>query len=243
MIHKTKAIALHTVKYGDSSLIAYVYSESYGRLSVMVHSAYGKKKSAGKAIFFQPLSIINVVYYRKGIQTLCKLKEVSTEVNFTSIPFDPIKRAIALFIGEVVYRTIREEESNPVMYSYLENAIQLLDVMHGGMSNFHLIFLAQLTRHLGFFPGNAWDESTPYFDYKNGVFVKTETIHPLFFSTEVSKLMGQVLTTPFHEAESLQFNHKTRAQLIGSFLSFYQVHIESISGIKSLPILSQVFED
>lgn len=243
MIHKTKAIALHSVKYGDSSLIAYVYSESHGRLSIMVHGAYGKQKSTGKAIFFQPLNIINLVYYHKGIQTLCKLKEVSTEVNFSTIPFDPIKRAIALFVGEVVYRTIREEEANPVLFSFLENSIQLLDVMHNGISNFHLIFLAQLSRHLGFFPGNSWSESTPIFDYKNGLFVHVEPIHPLFFNKEKSKIIGLVLSTPFHDAETLQLNHKTRAQLIDNFLTFYQVHNESISGIKSLPILSQLFEE
>lgn len=242
MIYKTKAIALHSVKYGDSSLIAYVYSESHGRLSLMVHSAYGNRKSSGKAVFFQPLNIVNLVYYYKENQTLSKLKEASSEVNFSSIPFDPVKRAIALFIGEVVYRTIREEESNPVLFNFLENSIQLLDVMHSGISNFHLIFLAQLTRYLGFFPGNTWSESTPIFDYKNGLFVHAEPIHPLFFNKEKSKMIGVILSTPFHEAEALKLNHKTRAQLIDNFLSFYQIHIEGISGIKSLPVLSQVFD-
>ena len=243
MIHKTKAIALHTVKYGDSSLIAYVYTELHGRLSIMVHGAFGKRKSSGKAIFFQPLNIIDIVYYYKENQTLCKLKEVSTAVNFSTIPFDPVKRAIALFVGEVVYRTIREEESNPMMFSYLDHSIQLLDLMHSGVSNFHLIFLAQLSRHLGFFPGNSWSESTPFFDYKNGLFVEAEPIHPLFFDKTKSKLFGQVNTTPFHEAELLKLNHTARAHLIDNFLSFYRVHNDSVSEIKSLPILSQVFEE
>lgn len=243
MIHKTKAIALHAIKYGDNSLIAYVYSESHGRLSVMVHSAYGKQKSSGKAVFFQPLNILNLVYYHRSNQTLCKLKEVSTEVTYNTIPFDPVKRAIALFIGEVVYRTIREEEPNPAMFNFLVNSIQLLDVMHSGVSNFHLIFLAQLTRYLGFYPGNQWSELAPVFDYKNGLFVIAEPAHPLYFNKEKSKLLGLILSTSFHDAESLKLNHKVRAQVIDNILAFYQVHIESVSGIKSLPILSQVFEE
>lgn len=243
MIHKTKAIALHSVKYGDNSIIAYVYSESHGRLSIMVHGAYGKQKSSGKAVFFQPLSILNLVYYHRGYQTLCKLKEVSAEVSFSTIPFDPVKRAIALFVGEVVYRTIREEESNFAMFNFLENSIQLLDVMHVGISNFHLIFLAQLTRYLGFFPGNQWSESSSIFDYKNGLFVSFEPTHPLYFNKEKSKLIGLIFSTPFHDAELLKLNHKIRAQVIDNLLAFYQVHIESISGIKSLPILSQIFDD
>lgn len=243
MIHKTRAIALHTVKYGDSSLIAYVYSESHGRLSLMVHGAFGKQKSSNKAIFFQPLNIINLVYYHKGQQTLCKLKEVSSSVAFGELPFDPVKRAIALFIGEVVYRTIREEEPNTTMFNYLETSIELLDVMHSGVSNFHLIFLAQLTRYLGFYPGNAWSESLPIFDYKNGLFIASEPMHPLFFDKEKSKSIGMILSTPFHDAEHLKLNHKVRAQIIDNLLTFYQVHIEGVASLKSLSVLSQVFED
>lgn len=243
MILKSRAIALHSVKYGDSSLIAYVYSEAHGRLTLMVHSAYGKQRSSGKAVFFQPLNILNLIYYHKENQTLCKLKEVSTEITFTSIPFDPVKRAIALFIGEVVYRTIREEESNSALFKYLENAIQLLDIMHGGVSNFHLIFLAQLTRYLGFYPGNQWSEQLAIFDYKNGLFVQVEPTHPQYFNPEKSRLIGMVFSTPFHEAENLKLNHRTRFLLIENIMAFYQVHIESISGIQSLQILSQVFEE
>jgi len=243
MIQKSRAIALHSVKYGDSSLVAYVYTQDHGRISIMVHGAYGKKKSTGKAVLFQPLNIINLIYYHKGNHTLCKLKEVSTEVTFTSVPFDPVKRAIALFVGEIIYRTIREEESNPVMFSFLEHSIQLLDIMEAGVSNFHLIFLAQLTRQLGFFPSGSWSQTTSYFDYKNGIFVNSEPTHPLFFNKENSRMIGLVLSTTFQDAEKLQLNHKTRSHLIENLLSFYQVHIESVSGIKSLPILSQVFEE
>ncbi len=243
MIHKTKAIALHTVKYGDNSLIAYVYSESHGRLSLMVHSAFGKQKSSGKAVFFQPLNIINLIYYHKENQTLCKLKEVSSAVPFGDIPFDPVKRAIALFVGEVVYRTIREEESNPALYKYLETSIQLLDVMNRGVSNFHIIFLAQLSRYLGFFPGNSWSESATIFDYKNGLFVASEPIHPLYFDKDKSKQIALAFATPFHDAENMKLNHKVRSQIIDNLLTFYQVHIEGAASIKSLSILSQVFDE
>ncbi len=243
MLHKTKAIALHTVRYGDNSLIAYVYSELHGRLSIMVHGAFGKQKSSSKAIFFQPLTIVNLVYYYKGHQTLCKLKEVSVAVAFNELPFDPIKRAIALFVGEVVYRTIREEEPNPTMFNFLETSIQLLDVMQSGVANFHLIFLAQLTRYLGFYPGNLWREETPIFDYKNGLFIASEPLHPLYFDKEKSKVIGSAFSTPFHDAENLKLNHKERLQIVEGLLTFCQAHNESISGLKSLSVLSQVFEE
>ena len=61
MLAKSSVIALHSVRFGEKSLVAYVYSEQYGRLTLMVNSAFGKSKAGGKAIFFQPLSILSTV--------------------------------------------------------------------------------------------------------------------------------------------------------------------------------------
>jgi DNA repair protein RecO (recombination protein O) len=242
MIHKSKAITLHTIRYGENSLIAYLYTEAYGRISLLVNGAFGKRKATGKAAFFQPLDINNVVFYHRSVHGLGRLKEVSTAIGFSSIPFDPVKRAIALFVSELVYRTVREEESNPVLYNFLETSIHLLDVMSTGAHNFHIIFLVQLSRHLGFYPGNRWSSATPYFDYRNGLFIEHEPQHPLFFGKSDSEWIGRAMDTPFHEADRLEMNHLLRKQLIENLLAYYQFHIESVAAMKSLPVLAQVFE-
>jgi len=243
VIHKTRAISIHTIRYSENSIIVYVYSESHGRLSIMVHSAFGKGKRAGNAVFFQPLNIVDLVFYKKENQSIAKLKEVSQGLVTSTIPFDPIKRAIALFMGEVIYRTVKEEVANSTMFQFLVSSIQILDVLRVGIANFHLVFLMQLTRQLGFFPGNQWSESHPFFDMKNGVFVQSEPLHPLFFSKSNSKMLNSIIQTSFENVDDIKLNHSQRNIIIRDLLSYYQVHLGSVSDIKSLPVLSDVFKD
>jgi len=242
MLQKSKAIVLHAIRYRDNSLIAYCYSEAFGRISFLVNSAYSKGKSPGKSVYFQPFAILDVVFYKKERTDLCRLKEVSLAINQNSIPYDPVKRSIALFLSEVVYRTVKEEEPNNLFYTFLENSIHLLDIMHSGVANFHLIFMMQHSRHLGFFPSNTWSEPTKYFDYKNGTFVSQPPQHNFYLEPEPSKLLSTLIATPFHRTEQLVLNHHQRVQIINGILSYYKFHLGSSLEFNSLSVLTQLFD-
>lgn len=243
MIKKAKCIALHTVRFGETSLVAYVYSQEYGRVSLMVNNAYGKGKNAKKAIYFQPLNIIEIVFYPGKAQTLAKLKEVSISQTNTALHLNPVKSAIALFIGEIIYRTIREEESNPSLFRFLEISIQTLDALEHGISNFHLIFLSQLTKYLGFYPSGSHTSSTPYFDYKNGLYVSAEPVHPMFFTLEQSRILSLTLTTTYTDAHELKLNGRQRNEFLTNMLNFFSYHMDTVQSMKSLAVLNQVFEE
>ncbi|MGE0077810.1 MAG: DNA repair protein RecO [Bacteroidales bacterium] len=242
MLQKSKAIVLHTIKYKDNSLIAYCYSEEFGRISFIVNNASGKGKTPGNAVYFQPFSIVDIVFYKKEGTDLCRLKEISISITLNTIPFDPVKRSIALFLCEVVYRTVKEEEPNPSFYNFLENAIHLLDIMQTGVANFHLIFLLQHSRHLGFYPSNLWSESTKYFDYKNGSFVNQPPQHNFYLDPEPSELISSTIKTPFYMAENLTLSHNQRLQIINGILRYYRFHLGSSLEFNSLAVLTQLFE-
>jgi DNA repair protein RecO (recombination protein O) len=242
MLQKAKSIALHTVKYGENSLVAYLYTKDFGRVSLMVNSAYGKGKSGRKAIYFHPLSIVDVVFYPGKNHGMGRLKEVSVS-HPLAIHLNPIKSAIAIFLGEIIYRAVREEESNLSLFSFIDASILSLDAIDNGISNFHLLFLAQLSKYLGFFPSGNHSTLTPYFDYKNGQFVPVQPSHPLFFSRELSEILSKTLITNYTNAGSLMLNGKQRNAFLSAMLSYYTFHMESVQSIKSLSVLNQVFED
>lgn len=242
MLHKSKAIVLHTIKYKDNSVIAYCYSETFGRISFMVNGAFGKGKQPGKAVYFQPFAILDLVFYRKTGSDLCRLKEVAVALNQSTLPFNPVKRSIALFLSEVVYRTVKEEEPNPVFYNFLESSIHLLDILQSGEANFHLIFLMQHSRQLGFFPSNSWTNVAKYFDYKNGTFVAQPPQHNFYLEPDVSKLIGEVIDTPFYKVDELSLNHKQRVHIINGILRYYRFHLGSSLEFNSLAVLQQLFE-
>ena len=54
-------------------------------------------------------------------------------------------------MSEVLSYSIKEEEKNKALYAYIEAGLIWLDV-HDKIANFHLLFLLNLTRFLGFYP-------------------------------------------------------------------------------------------
>ena len=243
MIQKSKSIALHTVRYGENSLVAYLYTQEFGRVSLMVNSAYGKGKAAKKAIYFQPLNIIDVVFYPSRNQGLGRLKEVSVSKANSFLHANIVKSAIAVFLGEIVYRTVKEEESNLALFQFLELSVLMLDVMDKGVANFHLLFLVKLSKYLGFYPSGEYSVATPFFDCKSGQFVKFEPLHPIHFNQNHSELLSKLLQNDYASPGTISLNGSQRNDFLNQLLNFYAYHLDSVHALKSLPVLNQLFSD
>jgi DNA repair protein RecO (recombination protein O) len=242
MLQKSRAIVLQTVKFRDNSLITTCYCKEFGRTTIQVNHAYGSGKSAGLAVYFQPLAILDLIIYKKETSEISHLKEVAIATPLTELHFDPVKVSISMFVSEVIYRTVREVEPNLELYDFLENSIRLLDIMHEGAANFHLVFLIQLTRYLGFYPANGWSEITPFFDYKNGLFCLSPPSHSFYLDATSSRRLGMLLSTPFYKSNEITLNHAQRVQAINDLLSYYNFHLGSPLDFKTLPILIQLFQ-
>ena len=151
MLTKTQAIVLHSLKYGESKLIVDMFTRMHGRQSFIV-SIPKTNKGKMKKQFFQPLTLLEIETDIRPKLQLQKLDDVRLAVPFTSIPFEPDKLAIALFVAEFLYYALRSEQRNELLYDYLENSILWLDGQQNRFANFHLVFLLRLTRFLGFYP-------------------------------------------------------------------------------------------
>ena len=106
---KTSGIVLHSIKHTDSTTILTVYTRQFGRVSYMVHGA-NKKKSVCRTAFLQPLSIIEMDVFHTPGKDIQRLKEMRMEHSLTGIPYNPIKNSLALFLSEVLFRTLRQTE-------------------------------------------------------------------------------------------------------------------------------------
>jgi len=117
---KTSGIILHSIKHTDSATIITVYTRQFGRVSYMVHGV-NKKKSSCRAAILQPLSIVEMDVFHTPGKNIQRLKEMRLEQPFTGIPYNPVKNSLALFLSEVLYRTLRQTEPDESLYLFLEN--------------------------------------------------------------------------------------------------------------------------
>ena len=117
MLVKTRGIVLNHIKYGETSIVVHIYTEELGRQSYIVNSVRTPKKKNLLALL-QPLTLLDLEVYHKNKQELHRIKELKIEWPFKTIPFHPLRRAIAFFITELLSMSLREEEANSNLFQY-----------------------------------------------------------------------------------------------------------------------------
>jgi DNA repair protein RecO (recombination protein O) len=110
-----------------------------------------------------------------------------------------------------------------------------------GVSNFHLFFLAKLTRFLGIFPRFKSGENDSFLDLKKGITSKTEPPHSKFMDIEETRIFYQLVGINLKDLPELSINRQVRIKLLGKILEYYSLHFDSMGEIKSLPVLKEVF--
>jgi DNA repair protein RecO (recombination protein O) len=239
MQEKTTGIVLHSIKHTDSSTIITVYTRQFGRVSYLIHGA-NKKKSVVRAALLQPLSLVELDVFHKPGKEIQRIKDIRMEYQFGSIPFDPIKNSLALFLSEMLFRILRQTEPDDSLFLFLENSILQLDCCEAGVANFHLVFLLKLSRYMGFEPNRDENEAN-YFDLMNGVFQIQRPLHSHFLLPDLSVDFNSVLLSDYANMGNLTFTRSRRAKLLESMIEYYRLHVPDFHGLHSLAVLQSLF--
>ena len=237
MIESTRAIVINTIKYGDTSLIATCYTNNFGIKTYLLKGILKAKKAKLKPAYFQPLMQLNLTANHNNKGNLNSIRDIEILHFYNSIYTDIKKQTIALFLAEMVYYSIREEERNSTLYKYLETSFLWLDT-HDNISNFHLLFLLNLTKFLGFYPEtNAANKS--YFDLLEGSFTHYSNVNTVSGTNLVQfkKLLG----ISFDVLHTIDFNAKKRQAVLSILIQYFELHLGSFKKPKSLEVLKSVF--
>ncbi len=235
----TKAIVLTTIKYSDTSLIVKCFTEKAGIKTYLLKGVLKSKKGAVKAGYFQALTQLELVAIHKNKGTLERIKEVKAAYQYTSIPFSMPKNAIAMFLAEVLSLCLQEEEQNEALFTYVETALQWLDT-HSEIANFHLLFLLNLSKYLGFYPETSEIENTLYFDLAEGSFTNTLSGNPVIEGENLQHFKS-LLGINFDELTKVKLSQKTRQSLLDSFIFYFELHLQGFKKPKSIAVLNSVF--
>ena len=236
MLVKTKAIVISSIKFQEKSLIVKCFTLSDGLKSYFVRDAFSSRKSNQKIAYFQPFSILEVEAIHKNKGTLENFKEIKLATPFQTIHSDIIKSTIVLFLSEMMHYSIHEEEKNEALFTYLETALLWLDA-HDDMANFHLIFLLEATKYLGFYPDIS-DIDLLFFEMTEGGFTPFNAISSL--SEHETALFKKLLSLKF-DTDQKTFHIIERQLLLKILIDYYSFHLEGFRRPKSLDVLKEVF--
>ena len=238
MLITTNAIVLSKLKYKDNDLIVKCYTQQLGVISFLLRGVLKSNKSNTKVAYFQPLSQLQLSIVYKQNRSLQSVSDTKMNHVYTSLHTNILKSAIVMFLSEVLSSTLKEEEPNEILFSYLETTLLWLDAQTE-FSNFHLLFLLNLTKYLGFYPDTN-DIEFPYFNLKEGKF-ELKQLGDYTISNENLNLLKQLLATKFEHLQELKINSKQRQSFLNMMLLYFEMHLGSFKPPKSLQILNQVF--
>ena len=233
----TKAIVLSALKYGDTSLIVRCFTQEEGLKSYLLRGVLTAKKGKLKAGYFQVLNQLQLVANHNSKGNLNTLKEVHIAHPYTSIYTNIVKQSITLFLAEVLANAIKEEEKNEQLFAYLERSLIWFDE-EATIANFHLLFLVNLTKYLGFYP-NITDYKLG-FDLLEGEFTDSNHHKNIIFGDELHQFK-KLLTINFEQLKEVAFNKHQRQTVLEVILKYYELHLEGFRKPKSLAVLETVF--
>lgn len=240
MLQKFSGIVLCSFRYNDTKNIVHIYTEQNGRMSFLV-PAYRSRKSAVSSILFQPLSLVEFEAEIKSHSNLHPIKESRLWQPFTSIPYDPYKSSIALFLSEFLFRALKEEGRNDALYSYVVNSIIWLDTCDKSFANFHLVFLMRLSRFLGLLPNIEDFVEGSYFDLLNACFTIEQPLHGMFLCPKEAARIVNLMRMRYETMYLFTMNRNERNRCLDIINEYYSLHLPDFPELKSVAVLKELF--
>lgn len=238
--YKARGIVLHTVKYGESSLVAYLLTDVIGRQNYMVQGVRSAKGKGSKSALLQPMFVLEFVGLESPKMEMHRMKDVRTALSLTSLPFDVRKSTMSLFMAEVLYRLVREVEPNSSLFDFVCGSVEALDSLQDGIANFHLWFLVRLSSFLGFYPGNEYIPNCG-FDIREGLFTPFMPLHGDAIQPAEASVLNELMCCETSELGSIKLARAQRSDFLNSMLAYFGYHLDAINQVRSVQILKEVF--
>lgn len=219
MVAKTHGVVFRLTKYGETSIIVSIFTSQFGLQSYIVNGARSRS-GKGKIALYQPLTLLDLVVYHKETGGIMRIKEVKCLYPYQHINTDVRKTTIALFIEELVTKSIREEAQPAELCDFLIRSLISLDTMEKP-ENFHLLFLVKLALHLGFQPQNAG-----------------EVLGGRVMDYDEENVLTRILSAGYDS--DIPMTNVQRRNILEALLRFYSMHVENFGQMRSLSVLREI---
>jgi DNA repair protein RecO (recombination protein O) len=241
VILKTRGIVFRTVKYGETSVIADIFTEEKG-LHTFIGGGVRTAKARMPFSLFQPMTAVDVVaYFRDDPNAVNRLKELRAAEVWSGFPFDIRRGAVALFMAEICRKSLHEAEENRELFEFLLKYLRWLDQSPHPIANLHLHFLLVLSGFLGFQPQAEFDAiGEQFFDLKEGVFSPVPPLGASFLTPIPTRQMLELLRAPLESCHEIGLNRAERKVLLDALLRFYQFHVPNFSEVHTPEVLEMV---
>ncbi|MBO7117837.1 MAG: DNA repair protein RecO C-terminal domain-containing protein [Bacteroidales bacterium] len=215
MTGNTQLIVLSLTKFKDNAIVLHCLSRDQGRRSFIVNVGKG-----GSMAMFLPLSILEADIVENPKSQLARAHNISALHPLYSLRDNMYKNSIAMFLSEVLYRSIRDGFYEEGLFDWCQGCILTLDSLEKDFSNYHLRFLLEYAQALGFAPS-------------------LEALLP--FAGDSLPQIKALLESSFSETLLLPLNGEQRNRIADALLKYIGYHSECSLNVQSLKVLREIF--
>ncbi len=235
MLHTTRALVLRAIPHRDRMVVLKAYTEEFGLRSYLVR---GNAQRGLPQALLQPLNRIELVVDERAERDLHHVREMRLYRPYLNIHGDAVRGAVLLFLQEVLYRTLREEASDPALYAFLDSALGRLDET-ADVRHFPLVFLLRYATMLGFAP-EAPEAAAPYFDLQEGRFVHELPLHAHAIGPPLTAVLAALLPLDLETTADVTVPWAQRRELLDLLLRYLRLHVPGAPELRSPEVLHQL---
>ncbi|MGD8780308.1 MAG: DNA repair protein RecO [Ignavibacteria bacterium] len=238
-IQKTKAVVLKKIDFGDTSKIATLFTENFGKKSFIVKGARSPKSKIGKLI--DPLNHVEVVFYNKENRDVQLITQANLISNFTNTKENLEKIKFATAVIELINSIFHEEYKNELIY---RGTVKILELINSGedepifyFSKYFLFFLKEIGYEIQ--TSNCSRCSSKIeavnlsFNFETGIICK-ECSNETLNSTKLSTELFKIILCLSHRNKSITYTNKDLNSILFLLEKYLTYHVPEFSGLKSL---------
>lgn len=232
-------MVLNTINYNDKYVLSTVFSEDFGCVTYMVAKTKGKPAKVPRSLF-SPMALLTMDVDHQPLRDIQRVREAQPIIQFYSIPNDMKKTSLVFFVSEFLSRVLKDISDSKVLFGFLEQSTQILEMTNKNIANFHLVFILKLSRFLGFYPNLGDYKKGQYFDLLNGEYVTFRPLHQHYINQQESFALSRLHRITFENMHKYGFTQQERLNIINRMLEYYRLHLYDFPNLKSLDVLHEI---
>lgn len=242
MVERIEGIIIDTVKHSDKHNVVTLFTESRGRVAFLSPVGSGAKGRQRQARLM-PLSVVQAEVNFRPNRELQLLTAVAPAHVWRNLYFDPVKSSLVLFLAEFLNKYMRTAVGDTPLYRYTIASLHRLDSMTCGIANFHIAFLIGFLHYAGIAPRIDTYRPGYLFNMAEGRFVASAGLDArACLPQDQSALIPLLARMHWRNLHLYRFHRSQRTALLDILLRYYSLHLPGLSNLKSLDILTSLFD-
>jgi DNA repair protein RecO (recombination protein O) len=123
--HRTEAIVLRLLDYGESDRIVTFYTAGFGKLRGIAKGARRSRKRFANAL--EPFSFLQILFSSKGLDSLALIEGSDVICHFPAIRGDLEKTLSASYLIDLTDRFTMEDKKNEALFSLLHAFLKMIE--------------------------------------------------------------------------------------------------------------------